>query len=69
MHLHTLQKCLSRAYLKEAPMEQPHLEERMDTVFQSISVLGDCTNATKMNWLFHHHCQLHNLVVGLDDLI
>lgn len=62
-HIYTLQKCLSRAYMKETP---PNLEERIDTGFQSISVLGDCTIATKMDWIFCCYCQVHNLVNGLD---
>lgn len=45
------------------------MEERIDTGFQSISLLGDCTIATKMNWIFCPFCQVHNLVNDLDGLI
>lgn len=37
--------------------------------FKSISVVGHCTIATKMNLLFWHCCQLHNLATGLNDPI
>lgn len=42
--------------------------QKMDLVFMWISVLGDCTFATKMNCLFCHYSQWHHLTIGLDDL-
>lgn len=48
LHTPALQKCLSGAYLKEPPMEQPRLEERTGTL-QLVSVLGEGTIAAKMH--------------------
>lgn len=68
LHTPALQKCLSGAYLREPPMEQPRLEERTGT-FKLVSVLGDCTIAAEMHRPVCHHCQAHNLVIGVDDPI
>lgn len=65
-HAHIAEMPLRR--IPESTTYGAATSRRMDLVFMWISVLGDCTFATKMNCLFCHYSQWHHLTIGLDDL-